>query len=117
MLGSLTWVDSGFGRFANGTGQGQLERQRWCLEDDARVHDPIRIQRALETPHHLQGWTMFLSHVWRARRSDAMLACRRAAHAQRQVVDLIGNAQNALNLICIAPVDQMPRVEPAAADA
>src|SRR5437870_4369110 len=59
---------------------------------------------------------MFLSHVGCPRRADAVLAGRRAAHSQGELVDVVGHAQHTLNLVWIAAIDQVARMQATAAD-
>src|SRR4051812_37918803 len=48
----LTRVDQRARRLAHGRVERQLERQRGHVEDDAGIHDPARVERRLEAPHH-----------------------------------------------------------------
>src|SRR5690349_4810937 len=85
-------------------------------EDLARVHDPARVERALDPPHCVERRAVLPGHERRPGRPDAVLSGRRAAEPQRQLVDLVGDLEDARDLVLVAGVDQVAGVEIAAAD-
>src|SRR5262249_35299701 len=48
---SLTRIDTRHRWLADRTAQGKLKRQRWRVENHARVHDALGIERVLESAH------------------------------------------------------------------
>src|SRR5205823_4071978 len=64
-------------------------------EELAGVHNALWVERALDRLHRRQRGAVLARHVLGADEADAVLAGDRAAHLQREPVDIVGGGQDA----------------------